>query len=73
VVGILVNLAKGAELILRPHQQKALQDILETITLRIDGIDLMKASSTPRKAAVLADPHRNSLRVRALISILSIY
>lgn len=34
-IGILVNLIKGADLILRPHQQKWLQDKFETLTLRL--------------------------------------
>lgn len=35
VIGILVNLIKGADLILRPHQQKWVQDKFETLTLRL--------------------------------------
>ncbi len=36
VVGILVNLIKGADLILRPYQQKWLQDKFDTLTLKLD-------------------------------------
>lgn len=36
IVGIFVNLIKGGELILRPHQQKWLQDKFETFVLMLD-------------------------------------
>lgn len=36
VIGILVNLIKGADLILRPHQQKWLQNRFDTLALRLD-------------------------------------
>lgn len=36
VIGVLVNLIKGADLILRPHQQKWLQDKFDTLALRLD-------------------------------------
>lgn len=36
VIGILVNLIKGADLLLRTHQQKWLQDKFETLTLKLD-------------------------------------
>src|SRR6266850_7536554 len=36
VIGLLVNLLKGADLILRPHQQKWLQDKFETLVLWFD-------------------------------------
>ena len=36
VAGIFVNLIKGGELLLRPHQQKWLQDKLVTLTLKLD-------------------------------------
>ena len=36
IVGILVNLIKGADLILRPHQQKLVQDRIETLALWLD-------------------------------------
>src|SRR2546423_4654285 len=41
VVGILVNLVKGADLILRPHQQKWLQDRWVSMTQRLDNIKPM--------------------------------
>jgi hypothetical protein len=36
VAGILVNLIKGGELLLRPYQQKWLQDKCDTLALRLD-------------------------------------
>jgi hypothetical protein len=36
VIGILVNLIKGADLILRPHQQKWLQNKFESLALWLD-------------------------------------
>lgn len=36
VLGIVINLIKGADLILRCHQQKWLQDKLDTLALRLD-------------------------------------
>jgi hypothetical protein len=36
VLGILVNLLKGADLILRPHQQRWLQDKFELLVLKLD-------------------------------------
>lgn len=36
VIGILINLIKGADLILRPHQQKWLQDKVDTLALCLD-------------------------------------
>jgi hypothetical protein len=42
VISFLITLMKGADLILRPHQQKFLQSKLETITLWFDYTNLFK-------------------------------
>jgi hypothetical protein len=36
VVGVFINLVKGADLILRPHQQKWLQEQFESLALWLD-------------------------------------
>lgn len=35
IVGILLNLVKGADLLLRPYQQKWLQEKWDSMTLRL--------------------------------------
>jgi len=42
VIGMLINFVKGAELILRPHQQKWLQDKCDTLALRLDYTSPLK-------------------------------
>ncbi|MGH9948806.1 MAG: hypothetical protein ACRD6X_16655 [Pyrinomonadaceae bacterium] len=38
IIGVLINLIKGAELILRPHQEKWLQDRFETLVLWLEYV-----------------------------------
>lgn len=52
VIGILVNLIKGADLILRPHQQKWVQDKFESLVLWFDytkPFDWYKSNSGARE------------------------
>jgi hypothetical protein len=39
MLGIALTLLKGADLLLRPHQRRAIQIFLEDVTLRLDQID----------------------------------
>ena len=50
VVGVIVNLVKGADLILRPHQQKWLQDKCNSLALYLDYT---------KPAVGLGPPHTN--------------
>jgi hypothetical protein len=55
IVGIFVNLIKGGELILRPHQQKWLQDKFDTLTLYLDYTQPLKwlgESKSARKSII---------------------
>jgi len=54
-IGIVANLVKGGDLVLRQHQKEWLQDRFETLTLWMDGIQPIAwfgALSRPRPAAI---------------------
>jgi hypothetical protein len=42
VLGVLVNLIKGADLLLRPHQQKWLQTVCDALALWLDDSRLLQ-------------------------------
>jgi hypothetical protein len=60
VIGVLVNLVKGADLLLRPHQQKWLQEKVETTTLWLTYLKPLRFYKTLSK--------RNSQIVIAVIA-----
>lgn len=55
VAGLLINLLKGADLILRKRQKEWLEDRFETLTLRLDDLRPLSwfgALARPRPAAI---------------------
>src|SRR6266849_1756696 len=53
LVGILINLLKGADLLLRPNQQKWIQSKFESITLGLDDLRPIQWYSKLRQAFVV--------------------
>lgn len=55
IIGVLANIAKGGDLLLRKYQKEWLQDQFESLTLRLDDarpVTWFKALSRPRPAAI---------------------
>lgn len=58
IIGLLVSFTKGADLLLRPHQQKTVQNFFETLTLKLSDAKaiepaLMRIKSASRLRLIL--------------------
>jgi len=75
VVGLLINTLKGADLILRPHQQRWLQDKLDSLTLRLEYTRPLQwyARVAGLKVQIVLTALSATLQVTLLLTIASFY
>lgn len=69
ILGIIINLIKGADLILRPHQQKWIQDKFDTFTLWLDYSRPLNWYNTRRVGGITLGAGFRILTIVGIISI----